>query len=86
VIRGIQVALRVLLAFQALKMVSTWWVLGIISILVVLLLRKNCYAPAAIVLMLLGAGIMLVKGEFGQVDPPGFTLPPLTGFRIGELW
>ena len=86
VIRGIQVALGVLLAFQALKMVSTWWVLGIISILVVLLLRKNRYAPAAIVLMLLGAGIMLVKGEFGQVDSPSFMLPPLTGFRISELW
>jgi hypothetical protein len=36
--------------------------------------------------MLLGAVIMLVKGEFGQVNSPGFTLPPLTGFRIGELW
>jgi hypothetical protein len=66
------VTLGVLLAFQALKMVSTWWVLGIISILVVLLLRKNRYAPAAIVLMLLGAGIMLVKSEFGQVASPGW--------------
>jgi hypothetical protein len=86
VIRGIQVALGVLLAFQALKMVATGWVLGIIAIIVVLVLRQNRYAPAAVVLMLLGAVIMLVKGEFGQVNSPGFTLPPLTGFRIGELW
>jgi MFS superfamily sulfate permease-like transporter len=86
VIRGIQVALGVLLAFQALKMVATWWVLGIIAVLVVLVLRQNRYAPAAIVLMLLGVGIMLVKGEFGEVASPGFTLPPLTGFRIGEQW
>ena len=86
VIRGIQVALGVLLAVQAFKMVATWWILGIIAILVVLVLRKNRYAPGAIVLMLLGVGIMLVKGEFGQVDSPGFRLPPLTGFQLGELW
>jgi MFS superfamily sulfate permease-like transporter len=67
-------------------MVSTWWLLGIFSLLIVLVLRKNRYAPAAIVLMVLGVGIMLVKGEFGQVSSPGFTPPPLTGFRIGEVW
>jgi hypothetical protein len=86
VIRGIQVALGVLLAFQALKMVSTWWVMGIIAVLVVLVLRQNRYAPAAVVLMLLGVGIMLVKGEFGGVNSPGFTLPPITGFTLDDLW
>lgn len=86
VIRGIQVALGVLLAFQALEMVSTWWVLGIVAALVVLLLRKNRYAPAAVVLMLLGVVIMLVKGKFGGVASPSFTLPPVTGFQLGELW
>ena len=86
VIRGIQVALGVLLAFQAIKMVSTWWVMGIIAVLVVLVLRQNRYAPAAVVLMVLGAGIMLVKGEFGGINSPGFTLPQITGFTIGDLW
>jgi hypothetical protein len=86
VIRGIQVALGVLLAFQALKMVATWWVMGIIAVLVVLVLRRNRYAPAAIVLMLIGVGIMLLKGEFGGVASPRFTLPPLTSFHIGEVW
>lgn len=86
VIRGIQVALGVLLAFQALKLVTMGWVLGIFAILVVLVLRQNRYAPAAVVLMLLGVGIMLVKGEFGGVASPGFTLPSLTGFHIGEVW
>jgi MFS superfamily sulfate permease-like transporter len=86
VIRGIQVALGVLLAFQALKLVATGWVLGIIAILVVLVLRQNRYAPAAIVLMLLGVVIMLVKGEFVGVASPSFTLPPLTSFHIGEIW
>jgi hypothetical protein len=86
VIRGIQVALGVLLAFQALKLVVTGWVLGIIAILVVLVLRQNRYAPAAIVLMLFGVVIMLVRGEFGGIDSPGFTLPPPTGFQLGEVW
>jgi hypothetical protein len=86
IIRGIQVALGVLLAFQALKLVATGWVLGIIAILVVLVLRQNRYAPAAIVLMLLGVVIMLVKGEFGGVASPSFSLPPLTGFQLGEIW
>jgi xanthine/uracil/vitamin C permease (AzgA family) len=86
VIRGIQVALGVLLAFQAFKMVSTWWALGIVSILIVVALRQNRYAPAAIVLMLLGLGIMFVKGQLRQVGAPALNLPPLTTFRIEEVW
>jgi MFS superfamily sulfate permease-like transporter len=86
VIRGIQVALGVLLAVEALKMISTWWVLGIVSILIVLILRQNRYAPAAIVLMLLGVTIMLVKGQFHQVAPPGFVFPTITVFSFEEVW
>ena len=86
VIRGIQVALGVLLAVEAFKMLSTWWVLGIVSILIVLVLRQNRYAPAAIVLMVLGVAIMLIKRQFQQVDPPGLSLPTLTGFRPEEIW
>ena len=86
VIRGIQVALGVLLAIQAFKMISTWWVIGIISVLVVLLLRKNRYAPAAIVLMVLGLVIIFIKGQFQQINPPSLSLPSLTGFRLKEVW
>ena len=86
VIRGIQVALGVLLAIEAFKMLSTWWMLGIVSILIVLALRQNRYAPAAIVLMVLGVAIMLIKGQFQQIDAPGLSLPPLTGFRLSEVW
>jgi MFS superfamily sulfate permease-like transporter len=49
-------------------------------------LRQNRYAPAAIVLMLLGVLIMLMKGEFVGVASPTFTFPPLTSFNIGEVW
>lgn len=86
VIRGIQVTLGVLLAIQSFKMISAWWVLGIISILIVLVLRQNRYAPAAIVLMLLGIVIMFIKGQFQQVNPFIFTLPSFTRFSLEELW
>ena len=86
VIRGIQVTLGVLLAIMAFKMISTWWAIGIASILIVLVLRKNRYAPAAIVLMALGVAIMLIKGQFQQVGPPGLIFIPLTSFRLEEVW
>lgn len=86
VIRGIQVTLGVLLAIEAFKMISTWWVIGIASILIVLLLRQNRYAPAAIVLMVLGGVTILIKGQFQQVSSPSLSFPPLTGFGLEEVW
>ena len=86
VIRGIQVALGVLLALQAFEMVATWWALGILSILIVVALRQNKYAPAAVVLIVLGVVIMLVQGKLGQVGSPHLRAPPLTSFHAEELW
>lgn len=86
VIRGIQATLGVLLAVEALKMMSTWWVLGIVCILIVVVLRQNRYAPAAIVLMVLGVVIMLTRGQLHRVGFSGLTIPPLTGFRLEEIW
>jgi len=86
VIWGIQITLGLLLAIQAVKMLSTWWILGIVSIGIVLALRQNRYAPAAIVLMLLGVAISLFKGNLPSVSPPALHLPPLTGFRLEEVW
>ena len=84
VIWGIQVTLGVLLAVEAIKMLSTWWALGIVSILVVLALRQNRYAPAAIVLMVLGVAIVMIRGNL-QASPPALHLPPLTGFRLEQV-
>jgi len=86
VIWGIQVTLGILLMIEAVKMLSTWWILGVISIGLVLALRHNRYAPVAIVLILLGVTIGLVNGDFKQVSPPAFHLPPLTEFRFEEVW
>lgn len=86
VIRGIQVALGIILAIEAIKMISTWWVIGVLSIITGLVLGRNRYAPAAIVLMALGLVIMLVKGQFNLVESPRLTLPNITGFSPREVW
>ncbi len=62
VVRGIQIALGVLLAVPALKMLSTGWLLGLVSVAVVLLFRTSQRAPAALILMLMGIGLMAIQG------------------------
>ena len=86
VVRGIQVTLGILLAVKALEMLSTGWLLGIVSVVIILALRQNRYAPAAIVLIVLGAVIVIINGDFQQVAPPELRLPPLTSFRLEEIW
>jgi MFS superfamily sulfate permease-like transporter len=86
VVRGIQLALGVMLAIQGFKMVATGWILGAISILIVVFLKNNKYAPAAIVLMLLGIAIIGFRKELGDALQIGFTLPPITIFRPVEIW
>jgi MFS superfamily sulfate permease-like transporter len=86
VVWGIQVTLGILLVSQSFKMLSTWWILGILSIIIVLVFRQSHYAPAAIILVLLGVTISLLNGTFQRISPPVLTLPPLTKFSLGEVW
>lgn len=86
VVRGIQAALGVLLAVEACRMLATGWALGIVAVAIVVLLRDNRYAPAALVLMALGLIIMLFKGQLRHVAAPMFNLPSLTGFTAKEVW
>lgn len=86
VVRGVQVALGVLLAIEGFKMVATGWILGIISIVIIIVLRGSRYAPAAIVLMVLGIAIVGFRGELLQAIDLSFTLPPVTFFSSGEMW
>jgi len=86
VVRGIQLSLGVLLAVEGLKMVGTWWLLGAVSVVVVLFLRENRYAPAAVVLVVLGIVIMAFRGQLGTVAGPSLTLPPLTTFDPRLIW
>lgn len=86
VIRGIQVALGILLAIQALEMISSGWFLGIVSIAVVLLLRQNRFAPAAVVLVVMGMVIISAKGQLQGLPTPEFAWPEGGGFAMGEAW
>jgi len=86
VVRGIQVALGVLLALKAFDMISSWWALGMVSIVLALVLRRNRYAPGAIVLVLLGLLIMWARGQLLGIPTPGLHLPQLTTFRADEVW
>lgn len=86
VTRGIQSALGVLLAIEAIKLLSGGWVLGIVSIIIVLALRNNRYAPAAVILMVLGMAIMFAKGELQNIAAPSFSFPPITTFTFREVW
>jgi hypothetical protein len=77
VIRGIQLSLGALLAVEGLKMVGTWWVLGLAAVAVVLALRSNRYAPASIVLVGGGIAIMAMRGQLSGVGGISLHLPPL---------
>jgi MFS superfamily sulfate permease-like transporter len=86
IVRGIQIALGIMLAIEGFKMISTGWILGAISIVVVLILRTNKYAPAAIVLIVLGIAIMGFQGELLGILRPGFDIPNITLFKPIEMW
>jgi len=85
VVKGIQVALGVMLGLQGIKMIGAAWGLGIVAVAIVLLLRENRYAPAAVVLAVLGIALAAWKGDLAGIQPPGFRLPPLTLFSLHEV-
>lgn len=86
VVRGIQAALGVMLAVEAVKLLGAGWLLGVVSILIVIALRENRYAPAGVVLIVLGTAVMFFRGELQGITAPGFSLPPLSTFSLAEVW
>ncbi|MFO7957975.1 MAG: putative sulfate/molybdate transporter [Candidatus Brocadiia bacterium] len=86
VVWGIQLSLGLMLGLKGLEMMSGWWILGIASVLIVLLLRENRYAPAAVVLVGVGVLIMALRGELSGLKGLSFTLPPLTHVEPKLLW
>ena len=86
VVRGIQLALGMMLAWQGLKMMRPAPLLGLLAVIIVLTLRENRYAPSAIVLMLVGVGIIAWRGELRGSLELTLTLPPLTVPRLGDAW
>jgi len=86
VVRGIQLALGITLGWQALKMMAPAPLLGLLAIAIVLLLRENRYAPAALVLMALGVGIVAWQGKLPAAWELTLTLPPLTLPHLADVW
>ena len=86
VVMGIQVTLGILLMSEALRLSSASWLLAAVGIVIVLALKDNKYAPAAIVLVGTGLVIMAVNGAFRDLPSAGFHLPTLTTFTAREMW
>ncbi|MFO7743699.1 MAG: putative sulfate/molybdate transporter [Anaerolineae bacterium] len=85
-VRGIQIALGVMLGWRALQMMAPAPLLGLLAVVVAVLLRENRYAPAAVVIMALGVGLMGWRGELQEVVVFDITLPPLTVPHLGDMW
>jgi len=86
IVRGIQLALGLTLAWQALQWMRPAPLLGLAAIAIVLLLRENRYAPAAIVLMALGVAIVAWEGHLPGAWELAITLPPLNIPRWQDVW
>jgi len=84
--RGIQISLGALLAIEAVKLILPGWWLGIIAVVIVIVLRNNRYAPAAIVLIALGIILMAFRGELTDLKGVELTLPHLVEIRLEDIW
>lgn len=85
VVTGIQVALGLLLAWQALKLISSWPELGLISLLVAVALRKSSLLPGALALIILGMSIVVLQGRWPEIAL-SFALPSILAFSPEEVW
>ncbi len=86
VVWGIQATLGILLVMEAFRMLSTFWLLGGLALLIAFFLRSSRHAPAAVVLVIVGMVFMGIRGELAAVKSPGFMLPAFTLFSFREVW
>ena len=86
VVMGIQVTLGILLAAEAVRLASASWVLAAAGVAVVIVLRRNKHAPAALVLVGGGLVVMAFSGGFQGLAPIEFRLPGLVSFTASEVW
>jgi predicted benzoate:H+ symporter BenE len=85
-IRGIQLALGIILGAESIRLMSPepWW--GIVAVIIILLLRKSRYAPAAIVIMALGVGLMALRGDLLPNLQFGIGLPRFAIPALSDVW
>ena len=67
-------------------MIGGSWILAGLSILLILVLRDNRFAPASLVLVLGGVLLMAFRGDLSQIQSVTFTLPPLHPLRLELFW
>jgi MFS superfamily sulfate permease-like transporter len=86
VVRGIQLALGIILGTQAVRMAAPepWW--GLVAVAIILLLRQNRYAPAALVIMALGVLIMAWRGDLLPNLVFGVGLPRFAVPALSDVW
>ncbi|MDQ7794546.1 MAG: putative sulfate/molybdate transporter [bacterium] len=83
---GLQLALGFLLARTGLALALGNWPLALVALGMILGLRRNRQAPAALLLVGLGLGVAAARGELCAGLRWGFALPSLTGFTLAEVW
>lgn len=86
VTRGIQVALGLKLCAEALRLVSSWWLMGAFSLVAILLLGRSRFFPAALVLVALGLGVMVFDGSMSEIRFQGPELPWVAFPSLSEAW
>ena len=85
-IRGIQLALGIMLGVEAVRMMWPEPWLGLLAIGIILLLRENRYAPAAIVIVLGGMLLMLARGDLQGQIAFGVSLPRFAVPSWSDVW
>ena len=85
-VHGIQLALGITLVWQAIQWMRPSPLLGFVAIAIFLLLRENRYAPAAIVIMVLGLIIIAWQGKLPETWELAVTLPRLSIPRLSDIW
>lgn len=86
VIRGIQLALGLLLGRQALALMSNSWPTALAACAVALILKDSRRFPAALVLTGAGTLWVFLTAPPGGLALPSLTLPHLTLFSAHDVW
>jgi predicted benzoate:H+ symporter BenE len=85
IVQGIQLTLGVLLAVEGLRLMATQWLLGLLAVAVILGFRQHRFAPAILLLTVLG---VVLAGLDGRL--PAFTLhlrlPSLSTFTPADVY
>lgn len=84
--RGLQVSLGFMLSMEALDLAGGGWLLFAISLVIIIILRDSSFAPAAVVLMILGFVIAYLDQRLIGMSRPAFSLPTITSFSAADIW